>query len=479
MPHDVNDLPEWSRDWAQKRLAQHVLLPDNTRVGISAEDWQGLRDWLVVLPAERPKMQDKLWKVTLVQALDAQQRWHAEMATRSARIAAKRGTFAGDANAVETVVAALDAAGNPGWRWVRVLTPEGLDYEGNAMGHCVGQGGYDDGNTIFSLRDPNNLPHCTVEWNEAGRVVKQVQGRANQSVVERYHGAVGAFLKGLKPKTVKSAHNFGHFMNDGELLHWSGLTEGMHIKGSLRLDNCLGLTALPEGLHVEGSLDLNGCTGLTTLPDGLYVEGYLYLRRCTGLTTLPKGLHVGESLYLNDCAVLTALPEGLHVGGSLDLGGCIDLTALPKGLHVKENLRLNGCTGLTTLPKGLHVKGNLHLGGCIGLTTLSEDLKVDGSLDFEGCTGLTTLPEGLRVAESLYLNGCKGLMALPAGLHVEGNLDLRSCTGLTALPEGLHVEGNLDLRGCTGLTTLPAGLHVEGRIRGGEHLHRQAVTLSM
>ena len=292
MPHDVNDLPEWSRDWAQKRLAQHVLLLDNTRVGISAEDWMGLRDWLVVLPAERPKMQGKLWKVTLVQALDAQQRWHTDMAARSACIAAKRGTFDGDADAVETVVAAVDAAGNPGWRWVRVLTPEGLDYEGNAMGHCVGKGGYDNGNTIFSLRDPDNLPHCTIEWKEAGRVVEQVQGRANQAVVERYHGAVVAFLKGLKPKTVRSAHKFGHFMHAGELLHWSELTEGMHIKGDLWLEGCTGLTALPEGLHVEEILNLKGCTGLTALPEGLRVKGDIHLNGCTELTALPEGWHV-------------------------------------------------------------------------------------------------------------------------------------------------------------------------------------------
>ena len=437
MPHDVNDLPEWSRDWAQKRLAQHALMPDNTRVGISGEDWTGLRDWLVVLPAERPKMQGKLWKVTLVQALDAQRHWHAEMAARSARIAAKRGTFEGDPDAVETVVAAVDAAGNPGWRWVRVVTPEGLDYEGNAMGHCVGKGGYDNGNTIFSLRDPDNLPHCTVEWEEVGRVVKQVQGRANHSVVERYHGAVKSFLKGLKPKAIPFAHKFGHFMHEGELLHWSELAEGMHIKGDLLLTDCPGLTSLPKGLHVGRNLHLDFCTGLTALSADLRVEGILNLGGCTGLTALPADLRVGNNLFLNGCAGLTALPKGLHVAGCLYLGGC---------------------TGLLALPAGLRVAGDLYLGGC---------------------TGLMNLPEGMRVERDLDLGRCTGLTTLPADLLVKGYLDLRGCTGLTALPEGLHVKRGLYLTGCTGLTTLPAGLHVEGRIIGGENLHRQAITLSI
>ena len=378
-------------------MAQHVLLPDNTRVGISTEDWQGLRDWLAVLPVERPKMQGKLHKLTMGDAVKAQQRWHIDMATRSARIAAKRGTFEGDANAVETVVAALDASGNPGWRWVRVLTPEGLDYEGNAMGHCVGKGGYDNGNTIFSLRDPDNLPHCTVEWKEAGRVVEQVQGRANQAVVERYHGAVKSFLKGLKPDVVQSAYKFGHFMHEGELLHWSELAEGMHIKGDLLLEGCAGLTALPEGLRVGGGLDLGKCTGLTALPEGLHVEGGLYLTGCTGLTTLPAGLRVEGGLYLEDCAGLTALPKGLHVGGFFDLTGCTGLTALPEGLRVEGDLYLNGCTGLAALPEELHVRGSIHLTGCTGLTALPAGLRVKGNLNLEGCTGLTVLPEGVRV----------------------------------------------------------------------------------
>jgi hypothetical protein len=54
-----------------------------------------------------------------------------------------------------------------GWKLQR-LKPEHLDYEGDAMGHCVGGYGYEDavrkGNTaILSLRDPSGRPHVTAE----------------------------------------------------------------------------------------------------------------------------------------------------------------------------------------------------------------------------------------------------------------------------------------------------------------------------
>ncbi len=52
-----------------------------------------------------------------------------------------------------------------GWT-VKKLAPESLEYEGQEMGHCVG--GYCDivtqgGSIIYSLRDPKNKPHVTIE----------------------------------------------------------------------------------------------------------------------------------------------------------------------------------------------------------------------------------------------------------------------------------------------------------------------------
>jgi hypothetical protein len=49
--------------------------------------------------------------------------------------------------------------------WGRILTPEGLDYEGYKMQHCVGRGSYDDFHSeIFSLRNKKNIPFVTVEY---------------------------------------------------------------------------------------------------------------------------------------------------------------------------------------------------------------------------------------------------------------------------------------------------------------------------
>ena len=427
MKPDLSSLPEWSRPWAEHRLAQ-------VSHDISGEQWSGLGDWLTALSIERPKMPAKLHKLTIAQALEASACWHEGMARQAERIRADQSSFGGDPDAVQVL-----ADGGQGWRWVRVTSPEGLDYEGSAMGNCVGRGGYDTGVTIISLRDKHNMPHCTIEWDEDSRSVKQVQGRANGPVVEKYHSSVVSFINGLEPLAVRNAGNFGHVFIEDKLIHCNNLPDGLTLE-KLDLAGCNGLTHLPDGLTTE-HLNLSGCTGVTHLPDGLTAEN-LYLSGCTGLINLPDRLTL-QTLNLSGCTGLTRLPYRLSAK-HLYARGCTGLTHLPDELSVKY-LSLSGCTDLTRLPDRL-VAEELYLSNCTGLRHLPDELSVK-YLDLSGCTGLTHLPDGLN-AQRLFLDGC---------------------TSLTYLPDGLNTE-YLDLSGCTGLTSLPSDLSLVCLVRGGDHL---------
>ena len=467
MKPDLSSLPEWSRPWAEHRLSQ-------TSHDISREQWNSLGDWLTALPIERPKMPAKLHKLTMAQALRASVLWHEDMARRAERIRDDQSSFGGDPNAIQVL-----ADGGQGWRWVRVTSPEGLDYEGNAMGHCVGRGNYDDDVTIISLRDKHNMPHCTIEWDEKNRWVKQVQGRANGSTAEKYHESIGIFINSLESLIVRGANKFWHVFTKGQLIHWSNLPDGLalqelnlegftgltHLPDKLTADyinikNCTGLTQIPNGLSVK-ALGLYGCTGLRHLPDGLTAE-YINLMNCTGLTHLPNGL-ITERIYLNGCINLTSLPNGL-IAEYLNLEGCVGITCLPDGLNVKE-LNLWGCIGLTHLPDGLTLE-KLDLAGCTGLTHLPDGLSVK-TLILNGCTGLTYLPDGLNTRE-LDLEGCVSITELPDGLIAE-ELYLSNCTGLTHLPDGLNAK-YIDIKGCTRLISLPSDLNLDCLVSGGDHL---------
>lgn len=87
-----------------------------------------------------------------------------------------------------------------GFTIVRITDPEDLKIEGQLMGHCVG--GYCEkvksGNTfIFSLRDPQNNPHVTIELDNEGIV--QIQGKEDKLPIEKYRPYIWEWLvKGLK-----------------------------------------------------------------------------------------------------------------------------------------------------------------------------------------------------------------------------------------------------------------------------------------
>lgn len=71
-----------------------------------------------------------------------------------------------------------------------LLTPEELDYEGNAMRHCVGsykQKVISGNCLIVSLRDKNNEPHATIEIDTKTMSVVQIRGVANSILADKYN----------------------------------------------------------------------------------------------------------------------------------------------------------------------------------------------------------------------------------------------------------------------------------------------------
>jgi hypothetical protein len=73
-----------------------------------------------------------------------------------------------------------------GWTMQEVTSKNDLLAEGNKMRHCVGGFCNKPNTTIYSLRDPQNNPHVTIETNGSGEYVRQAQGNSNQYPKEQY-----------------------------------------------------------------------------------------------------------------------------------------------------------------------------------------------------------------------------------------------------------------------------------------------------
>ena len=74
-----------------------------------------------------------------------------------------------------------------GWKVVELRTEKALEREGDLMNHCVG--GYceqvESGESrIFSLRDPDNKPHVTMEYSPEEKRFAQIYGPSNKKPEE-------------------------------------------------------------------------------------------------------------------------------------------------------------------------------------------------------------------------------------------------------------------------------------------------------
>ena len=147
-------------------------------------------DWLLAQRENGARL--NLDRMSFAQALEHAERWHREMAERKPNLP----TAAEDVSGLKEVMKYQD-----GYRWVQIKSAEALRREGDIMQHCVGEGGYTSavrsGRTkIYSLRDPRNEPHVTIEVTK--KEVEQIKGKQNDAPVEKYRPYVKTFLQALK-----------------------------------------------------------------------------------------------------------------------------------------------------------------------------------------------------------------------------------------------------------------------------------------
>lgn len=100
-----------------------------------------------------------------------------------------------------------------------------LNYEGKAMGHCVGGKNYkskikNKQSLILSIRDKNNTPHVTIEVDVKSRSVVQKFGKGNKPPVEKYmkmyceYALYASDFKGIKNKDVLKFLNLNFFQKN-------------------------------------------------------------------------------------------------------------------------------------------------------------------------------------------------------------------------------------------------------------------------
>ena len=147
------------------------------------DDLLNMRDWL---RSENPE----LASYTYEQAIKASEEWHAMVASggEGLEYQEKNIVYGPEWNNKQF----------NGWTIQEVRTRNDLLAEGYRMDHCVGdyceevKSGV---SRIFSLRDPENEPHVTMESNFSGKEAKQIRGKSNSVPKDGYKAMIREWVE--------------------------------------------------------------------------------------------------------------------------------------------------------------------------------------------------------------------------------------------------------------------------------------------
>lgn len=184
-----------------------------------------------------------------------------------------------------------------GWT-IQTLGEEQLEVEGELMQHCVGDycASVASGETwILSLRDPEGMPHVTIEIDEPSGSFVQIMGKQNQRPKPAYAKRVDEWIDAtrerwsrdwLQGKMMLGTVDFaGGDFEDIEMIAWPGRYEALNFEGAsfrnaklihMNFRECNFEGADLTGADVTGS-DFEACSFDGATLDGVY--GYSYRER--------------------------------------------------------------------------------------------------------------------------------------------------------------------------------------------------------
>lgn len=200
------------------------------------------------------------------QAWDAQRQWHEEFRDNGGKQYTEHNVTV-DLGTIDPQL--------QGWTLQQVRTRGDLDAEGDNMGHCVGS--YADeveqGNSfIYSLRDPKNEPHVTIEATgdittatpENPVTIVQIQGKENASPIVKYREMLKKIFTQFSKGSLLSEKK--HYTTS----LWGDLTEEEYVP----LEDDQKFARVIKKLYDQETLDNYGLLSKTSLRPSLLVDDY-------------------------------------------------------------------------------------------------------------------------------------------------------------------------------------------------------------
>ena len=292
-------MKEQIKKWLDSNYQNYIR--KNPTKAMAQSDLDHIVDWMSSPEAE--SYLSRLDRVSVPTALDLANRWTEKMNKTNAKKLATQN----DRQGVEVVYEFKD-----GYSFVKLHSQEAFQNEGVKMGHCVASyySSYSQEQDleIYSLRGPDNEPHCTIEFTKSNRFIEQIKGKANTEVVEKYHKYVVEFLNQFEFDNIYSydlqninALYFGNYVlwnqdMPAELVVNKTLTvekanfihtfDKLTVKGDLFFSKNRRCKKIAKTLIVEGDVVIEEFHGLLKLADELIVKGSIEIEDCDNLKLL-------------------------------------------------------------------------------------------------------------------------------------------------------------------------------------------------
>lgn len=292
---DFSSAPEW----AQKAFQANDLY-SFVPYGMISIRLSHIMDWFKWLEENNPRELKKLTKLTLDVAIDKSEEWVEQLNKKVS-----------DEEDAEGLVEIMKF--KSGFRIVKLTTSSCLNREGKLMVHCVGSYAHqlERGTEIYSLRDPQNNPHATIEVKNQNEIT-QIKGKQNKPPINKYAKYIIDFINKSNFKVLHDLENIGLVNIDGKIYDINNLPNV--IDGDLIL-NWTNVESLPDNLKITGQLSLIDAKHIFNLPDNLDVGETLNVSN-TNIETLPANLQIGGSLLIFNTKI-TKLPDDLRVIGKI------------------------------------------------------------------------------------------------------------------------------------------------------------------
>ena len=272
-----------------------------------------------------------------------------------------------------------------GFKFVKLISQNAYQREGNLMRHCVASY-YGRDVDIYSLRDKNNQPHCTIEKDN------QIKGKGNGDISPRYIKYVVDFLEHLdiKVRDVEMEHlgyrvaPFVEYIKDK-----TKLFRDRYVKSGEKLeyiDSVIVFNDLLEAVTYsghkyclfDGSIRRGTYSKVASLGNLRQISGTAYFRN-TKVTNLGKLERICGYANFSDSNVT-------NLGNLKEIGG-------------DANFEWSEITSLGGLER---IGGNAYFKGS-NVTNLGKLERIGGSANFE-CSKVTDLGNLKKVGGSAYFS---------------------------------------------------------------------------